>query len=78
MREGLLAEYVLRQGFWQLPQEKNQFFFSGLRVWHMEFPRLRVESELQLPSCTTAPATPDQATSVTYTIVHVNDGSLTH
>ena len=28
-------------------------------MWHMEVPRLRVESELQLPAYTTAEATPD-------------------
>ena len=34
-------------------------FFLGLHLWHMEVPRLGVCSELQLPSCTTATATPD-------------------
>ena len=29
----------------------------GLHSWHMEFPRLGLESELQLPSCTRATAT---------------------
>ena len=28
--------------------------FLGLHPWHMEVPRLRVKSELQLPACTTA------------------------
>ena len=35
------------------------FVFSGLHLQHMEVPRLRVESELQLPAYTTATATPD-------------------
>ena len=33
--------------------------FLGLHMWHMEVPRLRVESELQLPAYTTATATQD-------------------
>ena len=39
------------------------FFFLALHLRHMEVPRLRVKSELQLP---------------TYTIAYVNAGSLTH
>ena len=35
------------------------FVSWGPHVWHMEVPRLGVCSELQLPSCTTATATPD-------------------
>ena len=37
------------------------FFFSflGLHLQHVEVPRLRVESELQLPAYNTATATPD-------------------
>ena len=38
------------------------FFFSlflWLHLWHMEVPRLGVESELQLPAYTTATATPE-------------------
>ena len=35
------------------------FCFLGLSLWHMEVPRLGVESELQLPAYTTAAATPD-------------------
>ena len=38
----------------------------------------RVESELQLLAYTTATATPDLSQSVTYTIAHLNPGSLTH
>ena len=34
-------------------------FFLGLHPQHMEVPRLGVESELQLPACATATATPD-------------------
>ena len=33
--------------------------FLGLHPWHMEVPRLRVESELQLPVYATATATRD-------------------
>ena len=35
------------------------FCFSGLHLQHMEVPRLRVKSELQLPAYTTATAMPD-------------------
>ena len=35
------------------------FFFSGLRPWHMEVPRLGAELELELPAYTTAIAMPD-------------------
>ena len=35
------------------------YSFLGLHLWHMEVPRLRVPSELQLPAYTTATATPD-------------------
>ena len=35
------------------------FVFLGLHLWHMEVPRLGVESELQLPAYTAATATPD-------------------
>ena len=44
----------------------STLFFSislGLHLWHMEVPRLEVESELQLPAYATA---------------YDNDGSLTH
>ena len=34
-------------------------FFLGLHLWHMEFPRLRVQSELQLPAYARATATQD-------------------
>ena len=35
------------------------FVFLGPRLWHMEVPRLGVESELQLLAYSTATATPD-------------------
>ena len=35
------------------------FFFLGLHSWHMEVPRLEVQSELQLAASPTAAATPD-------------------
>ena len=35
------------------------FVFLGTHVWHMEVPRLRVKSELQLPACATATAVQD-------------------
>ena len=39
--------------------KKLFFFFLGLHSWHVEIPRLGVESELQLPAYTTATAMPD-------------------
>ena len=39
-------------GFWL-------FLLWGPHPWHMEVPRLRVQLELQLPACVTAPATWD-------------------
>ena len=44
------------------------FVFLGLRPWHMEIPRPKVESELQLLAYATATAT----------IAHNNAASLTH
>ena len=35
------------------------FAFLGPHLWHVEIPRLGVESELKLPAYTTATATPD-------------------
>ena len=35
------------------------FAFLGLHLWHMEVPRLGVESNLQLPAYTIATAMPD-------------------
>ena len=37
------------------------FVFLGPHPWHMEVPRLGVESELQLPAYATATATPDRS-----------------
>ena len=37
----------------------NLILFLGLRLQHMEIPRLGIQSELQLPAYTTATATPD-------------------
>ena len=44
---------------WKLNNATFFFFFSflGLRLWHMEVPRLGVQSELQLPAYTTTTAT---------------------
>ena len=38
---------------------KYRVFFLGPPLLHMEVPRPRAESELQLPACTTATAMPD-------------------
>ena len=35
------------------------FVFLGAHLWHMEVPRLGVESELELPAYTTVTATQD-------------------
>ena len=49
---------------WERPNAMGvALYFLEPHLWHMEVPRLRVESELQLPACTTA---------------HSNAGSLTH
>ena len=40
-------------------QNSPSLFFLGRHPWHMEGPRLGVESQLQLPAYTTATATPD-------------------
>ena len=63
-----------------LPCYHSFFFFGsmGPYVWHMEVPRLGVESELQLPAYATATATPDLATSVICTTAHGNARSLTY
>ena len=37
------------------------FHFLGPHLWHMQVPRLGVELELQLPTYTTATATPDSS-----------------
>ena len=38
--------------------------FLGLRLWHVEVPRLGVELDLQLLAYTTATATPDRELSL--------------
>ena len=58
---------------------KTFAFFGGWGVllqWHMEVPRVKLES--QLPAYTTATETQIQATSATYTTAQGNIGSLTH
>ena len=42
-----------------LPSSSSFFFFWSFLGLHMEFPRLGVELELQLPTYTTAIATPN-------------------
>ena len=55
------------------------FCFLGLHPWHMEVPRLGVESELQLPAYAAATAMPDLSrTSATYTTAHGNARFPTH
>ena len=57
------------------------FFFSGPpQLWHMEVPRLGVESDLQLLVYITATAMGGGfwAMSATYTTAHGNPRSLTH
>ena len=44
--------------------------FLALYLWHVEVPRLEIESELQLPAYTTATAIPD--------LSHVTAASLYH
>ena len=53
---------LLSQGKWYLVLLMLYFFyflFLGLRQWHMEVPRLGVDSEPQLLACTTATAMQD-------------------
>ena len=77
------AKWLMKRG-WEASGKSidlKQFFsfcFLGPHSWHMEVPRLRVESELQLPAYTTATATQIWAASVTYTTAQGNAGSLTH
>ena len=56
------------------------FFFlrAKNKVWHMEVPRLGIESELQLLAYATTIAMWDPSHSVTYTTDNSNAGSLTH
>ena len=54
------------------------FVFSGLHPWHMEVPRLGVESELQPPAYTTATQQRRTQTAfATYTTSQGNASSLT-
>ena len=55
-----------------------QFFFLWLHLWHMDVPRLVVESELQMLAYTTATTTRIQAASETYTTACGNARALTH
>ena len=52
--------------------------FLRSHPWHMEVPRLGIQSKLQLPTYTTATAMPDPSLSVTCTTAHGNAGSLTY
>ena len=69
LREVLISPAIIRNKSGFLCKSDNWFvffcFFCFLRpnLWHMEVPRLGVESELKLPAYTTA---------------HSNAGSLTH
>ena len=54
------------------------FVFRSPYLWHMEVPRLDVESELQVLACATATATGIWDVSVTYTTADSNRRSLTH
>ena len=54
------------------------FAFLGPHMWHMEVPRLGVESELPLLAYTTATAMPDLRVSASYPAAHGNARSLMH
>ena len=56
LRKGSLSIHVLFQFCFVLV-----FVFLGLHTWHMEVPRLGVQSELQLPAYARATATPDSS-----------------
>ena len=53
------------------------FCFLGPQLWHMDVPRLEVESELQLPAYTQPQQCGIQVASVTYNTAHGNARSLT-
>ena len=53
------------------------FFFLGPHPWHMEFPRLGVESGLQLLVYTSHSNARSELHLETYTAAHGNIGSLT-
>ena len=44
---------------WRVRYFFSVFVFSGPHLWHIEVPRLGVQSQLQLPACATATATRD-------------------
>ena len=52
--------------------------FLGPHLWHMEVPRLGVQSELQLPAYTTATAMPDPSRVCNLQTAHGNARFLTH
>ena len=52
--------------------------FLGLHSWHMEVPRLGVESQLQLHASPQPQQLGIQAMSATYTTAQGNARSLTH
>ena len=54
------------------------FFLPDPHLWHMEAPRLGIESEQQLPTYTTATATPDPSHVCNLQHSHGHAGSLTH
>ena len=54
------------------------FTFSGHTCSIWKFPRLGVESELQLLVYATTTTAPDPSCVLTYTTAHSNAGSLTH
>ena len=53
--------YHITNGIFHRTRRKKcfAFYLLGVHPWHMEFPRLGVKSELQLPAYTTATATWD-------------------
>ena len=74
------------RSFAQMVGSHTWFYFIvslGPHPWHMDVPRLRAESELQLPAYTTATALGGggggiRAMFATYTAADSNTGSLTH
>ena len=77
-------DYILKKGNYELAKNVRVgiffffFVFLGPHSQHMEFPRLGVDSKLQLLACATTTATQNGAASAIYTTVHSNMGSLTH
>ena len=54
------------------------FVFLGPHLWHVEFPRIGIETELQLPVYTTAIAMLGLSHSSQHTTALGNTRSLTH